>query len=50
MSVTDSAGPGPQTVPRHRDDALKSVANTLDVLDCFLTDDELQAPSLATTT
>lgn len=46
MSVADTAPSGPP-VPRHRDDALKSVANTLDVLDCFLADDELGVSEVA---
>lgn len=39
----------PGAVPRimHRGDALKSVANTLDVLDCFLDDDELGVSEIA---
>ncbi|MEE6176960.1 IclR family transcriptional regulator [Mycobacterium sp. 050134] len=47
MSIAAGAQPGQQDVPRHRDDALKSVANTLDVLDCFLTDDELGVSEVA---
>ena len=38
MSVS---GVGRSTTARPREDALKSVGSTLDVLDCFLTDDEL---------
>lgn len=41
MSVADDA------VVAFRDDPLKSVANTLDVLDCFLTDDELGVSEVA---
>lgn len=33
--------------PRGREDALKSVGSTLDVLDCFLTDDELGVSEIA---
>ena len=47
MSVADRARPGPSVAPKHRDDALKSVANTLDVLDCFMTDDELGVSEIA---
>lgn len=47
MNVADQARPGLHAVPRHRDDALKSVANTLDVLDCFLSDDELGVSEIA---
>ena len=47
MSVADRARPGPSVAPKHRDDALKSVANPLDVLDCFMTDDELGVSEIA---
>lgn len=48
MSGAERARSGSAPVlPRHRDDALKSVANTLDVLDCFLTDDELGVSEVA---
>ena len=47
MSSADRARPGPLVTPRHRDDALKSVANALDVLDCFMSDDELGVSELA---
>ncbi|WP_396905652.1 IclR family transcriptional regulator [Mycolicibacterium phlei] len=47
MSGTERVRTGPVPVPRHRDDALKSVANTLDVLDCFMTDDELGVSEVA---
>lgn len=47
MSVTDRAHPALPAVPRPRDDALKSVANTLDMLDCFLIEDELGVSEVA---
>lgn len=49
MSIANGecAGPQPASAARHRDDALKSVANTLDVLDCFLSDDELGVSEIA---
>lgn len=47
MNVADGARPETRTVTRHRDDALKSVANTLDVLECFLMDDELGVSEVA---
>ena len=44
MSVS---GPGRTTTARPREDALKSVGSTLDVLDCFLSDDELGVSEIA---
>lgn len=55
MSVVDDERAACKTAPdgmpgplkRPREDALKSVANTLDVLDCFLNDDELGVSEVA---
>jgi DNA-binding IclR family transcriptional regulator len=47
VSLVDDGRPASDVVVTHRDDALKSVANTLDVLDCFRTDDELGVSEVA---
>lgn len=47
MSIADDECQMLTVLPAHRKDALKSVANALDVLDCFLTDDELGVSEVA---
>lgn len=47
MTIAHKDCPASNAVTPPRDDALKSVANTLDVLDCFLTDDELGVSEVA---
>ncbi|WP_232525310.1 MULTISPECIES: IclR family transcriptional regulator [Mycobacterium] len=47
MSIADDIHRASSAVTAFRDDPLKSVANALDVLDCFLTDDELGVSEVA---
>lgn len=42
-----TSGPARRPAGKSREDALKSVGSTLDVLDCFLTDDELGVSEIA---